>query len=385
MIHAYLYANFEKRSDIRFLFDLMRVYRMIKDATKDQEVEIRCYSNPDVRTWEYFIKPMHQNMAHDLTEEEMRDFTMVEHPALQHTSEFSRELMSVEGLTKNDRVFIYITGHGVEDGVSIGLDSVLSVRQIVDILDHFEGQGAGVLLFLSACSSQKIIRDFGIQYLKGTESEKKNICIFTDDSSIEGGQSYNIELVPAELEIGTEFCHVFLTLLDRLKTQTHPDTNPSIRGFHMGFPDKFRAFYGRNANQNLSDYFGANIVNYDAPLCRRPAGFVDYVSFTNFNGDKVVTCRSLISPKLFELLRLLLGHEPTDAELSIELSDKEYVEHHDRILEITTLLRVNKFIVPGKFPGGNAVYCMLNMLDSDIVRGIKQINERNVSLKSNVK
>jgi hypothetical protein len=126
--------------------------------------------------------------------------------------------------------------------------------------------------------------------------------------------------------IGTEFCQVLLTIL----SETF-DATQTLRTFHMMFPEKFKATFGSNGDAPLSDFFGDNIHSYTTKFANHCS--IKFDSVFGYNGT------SRISPKLYRLLTLLLGHPPTDSELTIEFNDDDFKRYYSKVAQIAKILR----------------------------------------------
>jgi len=379
-LHAFLCACFTDHGDTRFVFDLARLHFAMLQGNQGNQVSILSYCNPTQDTWEY-IHAAWRVLSRHLTESEMGEFNLLESPSsLRDPTHLLADLKKLNGLTTNDRVFIYLTDHGDDLGFSLNEHTCVEAGQLQEVLLHILEQGASVLLLVAACSSNRLVRAFATNHLKGTAH--KRCTIILDDGSFAGGSSYNVTLVAAKQMMGTEFCHVLLILLDRLKTQGNRD--PSLREFHMQFPSKFIAFFGANGDENLSSFFGPNISNYSSELTKLPSDRLSFVSITGFNSNQP-SLRFLVSPKLMLLITILLGHPPSDEELSIEFDDADEAKYYPLVVEICRLLKKRRFIIPGSFPAPRAVNCLVTIPIATISRTVDTVEEQTSLLSSNIK
>jgi hypothetical protein len=363
MLYVFILASLADKSDTRFLLDMARLRYAINFGTQGQ-AKMHLYSNVDNYSWQ-LTELDHQYIC-DALKDVGNEFLLPSRNEIQHLSEFITDVYNLQGLTDQDRVLIYLTYHGSEESITSG--------NLSHALFHLANQGASVLLFVSARSSQYLIRTFCTERLN---SEKQlPISIVTDDA--EQCESHNVSLKERDNQVstfvGTEFCQVLLTLLS-----DEDDPTTTIRVLHMRFPNKFVATFGTNGDASISEFFGPLIGVLKTNFAFRKE--FQYVS-TSFSNAGVPT---LVSPKLRRLFKVVLGYDPNDEELSKEISDERFIKYKSQVEQIAKLLRKNEFIVIGKFPAGRSVFLLADVSIESIKMAIKLVNSETSNINSDIK
>ncbi len=227
-----------------------------------------------------------------------------------------------------DKFFMYISNHhDDEDGQASTISITLDKQQLVEPLQQILTKGGEILLFASTCDSKA---SFTTRFCEGSSKEKISI-VYDDPGDTTKSTSANVVLkrMPRTV-IGTEFCHLLLSVLSDMKKMDNTTISDLLEMIHSQTKAKFVFSLGSNSNTPISEFFG-DVSSYVSPLVRSAEVLITRI--TPYNGE--LDSHPDILATLQELAQTALGRAITNEEYNAVDIEAVVDAHHSELMAIS--------------------------------------------------